>query len=89
MNVAGLKGFWTQLYNTPIVPYTRFNNTIVLGSFVLGFLLLVPTYMAARIGVETYRTKLRERIKNSGFMKALTASTFYKYYLTFRDLRGE
>lgn len=88
VNMEGLKAFWTQLYNTPLVPYTRFNNTIVMGSFVLGFALLIPLYFLARAGIVAYRGTLRERIKNSHFMKVLTASTFYKYYVTFRDLRG-
>ena len=25
---------WTAMYNTPLVPYTNFNNTVVLGSVV-------------------------------------------------------
>lgn len=84
----GLREFWTQLYNMPVVPYTRFNNTIVMGSVVLGLVLLAPLYFLARVGVEAYRTKYRDRIRGSRFMKAVQASTFYKYYVTFRDLRG-
>src|SRR5689334_2469508 len=26
--VPGLKSLWTTLYNMPVLPYTRFNNTI-------------------------------------------------------------
>jgi uncharacterized protein (TIGR03546 family) len=89
VKAEGLKGLWTQLYNMPLVPYTRFNNTIVLGAFVLGLALLVPLYFLARVGVERYRAKYRERIRNTRFMKALQASTFYRYYVTFRDIRGE
>jgi uncharacterized protein (TIGR03546 family) len=85
---AGLKDFWTQLYNMPIVPYTRFYNTIVMGSLVIGFVLLIPMYFAAYVGVVRYRTTLREKVRNSKLMKALTASTFYKYYASFRDITG-
>ena len=84
----GLKPFWTNLYNMPVVPYTRFNNTIVLGDFVLGLVLFLPIYLAARIGVEAYRARYRDRIRNSRLMKTIQASTFYKYYVTFRDIRG-
>ena len=86
---GALKPMWTSLYNTPLVPYTRFNNTIVLGSFVIGFALLVPIYLLARMGLNNYRLRYRDSVANSKFMKALKASTFYKYYQTFRDLRGQ
>lgn len=39
-----LHGVWTQLYNLPLVPWTRFNNSVVLGGFVLGLGLLWPVY---------------------------------------------
>jgi uncharacterized protein (TIGR03546 family) len=35
-----LRDVWTSLYNMPVVPWTRFNNSMVLGSFVLGSVLL-------------------------------------------------
>ncbi len=85
---GALKPLWTSLYNTPLVPYTRFNNTIVLGSFVIGFLLLIPVYLLAQVALNNYRRRYRDQIAGSKFMKALKASTFYKYYETFRDIRG-
>src|SRR5690606_34811882 len=42
-----LKPLWTWLYNLPVVPWTDFNNTVVLGSFVLGWMLVYPVYRAA------------------------------------------
>jgi uncharacterized protein (TIGR03546 family) len=43
-----LQPLWTQLYDTSVVPWTNFNNTIVLGSFVLGLALFVPVYFGSR-----------------------------------------
>src|SRR4051812_795596 len=31
-----LKGLWTLLYNLPIVPFTAFNNTLVMGNLVFS-----------------------------------------------------
>ena len=89
VKTGALKGLWTALYNMPIVPYTRFNNTVVMGSFALGLILLVPLYFAARIGVEKYRTSVRPTFLNSAFMKYITASKFYGYYRTYKGIRGE
>lgn len=35
-----LSSLWTQMYNAPIVPWTRFNNSMVLGAATLAFVLL-------------------------------------------------
>ena len=39
LEMESLKGFLTMLYNLPLVPFTRFNNTLVMGSGVISFLL--------------------------------------------------
>ena len=39
-----LRGLWTTWYNTPLVPYTNFNNTVVLGSVVAWLVLAIPIY---------------------------------------------
>ncbi len=44
LNLEGLKTTFTQLYNMPIVPFTRFNNTVVMGSGVLAFALTPLVY---------------------------------------------
>lgn len=43
-----LQGLWTQLYDMSVVPWTNFNNTIVMGSFALGLGLFVPVYFLSR-----------------------------------------
>ena len=60
---------WTFLYNLPVVPFTRFNNTVVLGSLVLSLALLVPVMAATRRGVVYYRERLHAKVAASGFMK--------------------
>lgn len=39
-----LRPFWLRVYGLPLAPWTAFNNTVVLGNFVLGLLLTYPTY---------------------------------------------
>ena len=54
----GLQGLWTTLYNAPVVPFTNFNNTVVLGSFVVWLVAFVPLFFLARWGVAKYRATL-------------------------------
>ena len=44
LTAESLQPVWTYLYDVPLVPWTNFNNTIVLGSFVLGLTLSYPAY---------------------------------------------
>jgi uncharacterized protein (TIGR03546 family) len=79
-----LRPLWTDWTNTPILPYTSFNNTIVLGSFVAWLVLAVPIFFAARYGVAKYRATVGARVRESRFYKAVTASQAYNIYKMFR-----
>ncbi len=84
LETPALEPMWTAWFNTPVLPYTNFNNTIVLGSFVTWLVLALPIYFAARHGVARYRATLGERVRRSRFYNAVTASKAYNVYTWFR-----
>jgi uncharacterized protein (TIGR03546 family) len=84
LRAESLRDFWTSLYNTPIVPLTNFNNTVVLGSFVFALLLAVPLFFVLRWAVARYRVTVGERVRQSKFYRAVTASKVYNVYKMFR-----
>jgi uncharacterized protein (TIGR03546 family) len=61
-----LRPLWTRLYSLPLVPWTDFNNTVVLGSFVLGLALLYPAYHLAWTVCERRRIKRAEKAGSGG-----------------------
>jgi uncharacterized protein (TIGR03546 family) len=79
-----LRGLWTSMYNVPLVPYTNFNNTVVLGSVVGWLVLVIPIFFGARYGVARYRATIGERVRQSRFYQAVTASKVYNIYKLFR-----
>lgn len=79
-----LEPAWTSLYNAPVIPYTHFNNTIVLGSFVGWLVLALPIYFLARFGVARYRATVGERVRRSKLYTVVTASKAYNVYRWFR-----
>jgi uncharacterized protein (TIGR03546 family) len=81
---ASLRPLWTRWSNTPLLPYSNFNNTVVLGSFVAWLVLAIPIFFAARYGVAKYRATVGERVRQSRFYKAVTASQVYNWYKMFR-----
>ena len=84
----GLQGLWTTLYNAPVVPFTNFNNTVVLGSFVVWLVAFVPLFFLARWGVAKYRATLLERLRKTRIFQAVTASGWYSTYKTLTGWRS-
>lgn len=66
-----LAGFWTWLYNQPVVPWTAFNNSVVLGSFVLGLLLLYPSHRFSQPLFEKYSEAAGNWIRRFWLTRAL------------------
>ncbi len=79
-----LAGLWTDWYNIPLVPYTNFNNSVTLGSFVCWLVSAVPIYLLGRMAIARYRATYGDRVMNSRFMKGLKASKAYNVYSWFR-----
>ena len=47
LTVEGLESTWAWLYQLPIVPWTRLENTVVMGSLLLGLISCVPIYLVS------------------------------------------
>ena len=83
-----LQGTYTTLYNAPLLPLTRFNNTIVMGSFICAIILMLPVYFGMKLFVIEYRNHIHERIKKWKIYRILDQSKFINYYRKVRDLGG-
>jgi uncharacterized protein (TIGR03546 family) len=86
VNVEGLRGLWTTLYNTPLVPFTRFNNTVVMGSLVISIGLLLPVYFLSKKLVISYREKLEPKVQKMKWVKLLKSNQIYQWYEKIRNL---
>lgn len=86
--IPALMGAWETLYNLPLAPLTRFNNTVVLGSFVSGLVLFIPVYLGMKKFVVLYRTKFEARLLQWKVIKAIKGSKFVRWYQKIRDLGG-
>lgn len=84
LDTPALTPLWTTLYNTPVVPLTNFNNSIVLGSLVFSLVAFLPLYFGGRWAVARYRATIGERVRQSKWYKAVTASKLYNVYRLFR-----
>jgi uncharacterized protein (TIGR03546 family) len=88
VDLPGLKAFWTSLYNAPIAPLTRFNNTIVLGSLVGGIVLALPVFFAMRSFVVAYRLHIGKRVAQWKIYQIVSKSSLVRWYQKVRSLGG-
>lgn len=76
LTLPGLAPLFTALLNAPVLPLTRFNDTVVMGGLLAGLLLWVPAFFAFVALVRLYRRSLRERIANSRLVRAILRFPF-------------
>lgn len=88
LEMEALRPLFTTMYNIPLVPMTRFNNTIVMGSMVVSILLLPFAYFGFQILILKYRATVVARFKGTKFWKAFIATKFYGWYTTYDKLYG-
>ncbi|MBO4386905.1 MAG: TIGR03546 family protein [Treponema sp.] len=56
------------LVNIPFVAFTKFNNTVVMGSFVCGICAYIPIYILTRLFVLLWRRYLAKYVRKFGFL---------------------
>ena len=69
LTLPPLRGLFAALYNVPLVPFTRFNNSIVMGGLLAGIVLWVPACRGFESLVRVYREKAKPRIERSRLYK--------------------
>lgn len=86
LEIDGLRPIFTTLYNMPIIPFTRFYNSLVMGSGVVSLILAFPAFILAKILITKYRIHFVERFKNTKFWKLVQATKFYQWYAKYAQL---
>jgi uncharacterized protein (TIGR03546 family) len=76
-----LESTWSTLFQLPVVPWIRFENTVVMGSLCLGLLLAIPIYFIsyycfAQFGSAIYQYFSKTRV--AGWLVGNTATHLQK-----------
>jgi uncharacterized protein (TIGR03546 family) len=74
VDVSALKSFYTWLYNLPVVPFTKFNNTVVTGGFIVGLILIIPNGIFAKKFLVYYRQNYRDKVSKLKLIKFLSTT---------------
>lgn len=81
LKAPALNGLWTALYDLPIVPLTRFNNTVVLGNLVLGAMIFAPLYFFFLTFVVWYKANWAAKVERLRLVQALKGMGWVQTYL--------
>ncbi len=74
LGLPSLKPLWILLYNLPIFPFTRFNNSVMMGSLVIALLLATPLYFLSYWAVLQYRARWKTKIEQWKIIRWAMAS---------------
>lgn len=74
VNIKFLKPFYTWLYNLPVIPFSKFNNTVVMGGLITGIALIVPNGILAKKALVYYRTNYRDKVAQWKLIKLLNTA---------------
>jgi len=80
LTLKGLEGLWTSLYNSTLFRLAKFNNSIVMGSFLFSLIFFIPLYLLFNQIIRKYRVYVLEWVQKTKFMKAFKANKLYKAY---------
>ncbi len=80
LTAAPLEGLWTALYNTVAGRLQRFNNSVVMGSFVFSMVFFGPLVLLVNTLIRRYRDHVLVWVKKSRIMQLITASKLYSLY---------
>jgi len=76
--------FFTWVVNTPVVAWSRLNNSIVIGSLVCWLVAVIPAAFVFKALVAKYREHVFARLEQMKVFQAIKASKLYQAYELFR-----
>ena len=86
VNLTFLKPLWTYLYNIPIAPLFRLNNTVVLGSLIVSCIAFIPVYLGFQKVVKLYKLHLKERVEQLKIIKMINANNLVQWIQKIRSM---
>lgn len=83
-----LRPLWTQMYNVPFLPMTRFNNSINMGSFMISIILCPILFLVFKAMIIKYQVSFVEKVESTKIWKALKATKLHDWYQKYNNLYG-
>jgi len=79
LHIDSLRPLFTSLYNMPFVPFTKFNNTLVMGGLAAGLALWLPVFIIFIILIPLFRKYISPKIRNSKIIRFVAKSPLLSF----------
>ncbi len=86
LKAEALFGFWTDVYNVPLMTWTRFNNSVVMGSLSLSLLFFTPLFVFSYWFVKNYRIRFQPWFDKLKVIQMIKGSSVYQWYMRIKGL---
>ena len=72
LNIEKLAPFFSWLLDIPFVGFTKFNNTIVMGSLLFGLAAYIPVYFLVRLFLKYWRAIIAPAVRKTKLVAFLS-----------------
>jgi uncharacterized protein (TIGR03546 family) len=72
------------MLSMPLVPFTKFNYTVIMGDLIIGIVLIPFLWIGTIKFVDYYRTHIQAKVDKFKVVKMIKMSGFYDTYKSFR-----
>lgn len=88
LEAEALRPLFTAMYNMPLVPLTRFYNSVTMGAGAISLALAPLVFFGGKRLILLYRATVVARFKSSHWWKLWSGTTLFKWYTTYEKFRG-
>ncbi len=78
LTAGPLQPFFIKLSAMPVAPFTRFNNTLVMGGFLVALAAAVPVWLGITGFIKYYRKNMAEKIEKAKIVRVLNVGGLIK-----------
>ncbi len=89
LTAESLNSLWTAMYNSTIWRIERFNNSVVMGGFIVSLLLAIPLFFASNLIINKYREHLLAWVRKTRIMQFIRTAKIYRIYSSLSELRDK
>jgi len=79
LHIDSLRPLFTNLYNMPFVPFTKFNNTLVMGGLTAGLALWLPVFIIFIVTIPLFRKYIGPKIRNFKIIQSIAKSPLLSF----------
>ncbi len=80
LTLTAFKGLWTGLYNIGPIRWTRFNNSVVMGSLVVSLALFFPLLLGLNYVIREYREHFLAWVRRTRIAQIIKATRIFSVY---------